>query len=184
MFDHDGKFNDDDGIGEAQVPLWEPYTDLSRETMKMVNLERLSKDKNMKPLLKMRRPTERTTVGSVSGRNSVSSSTTSTFERHHSKGSLIEQHRVSEQHQTWSSGQQSRRSRSRSRSGSRSRSKSKSSSSSSSSSSSGSSSPSRRLTSSGGLSLRELNDRLERYIQHVSLTPESNVTHIYRETVR
>ena len=171
MFDHDGKFNDDDGIGEAQVPLWEPYTDLSRETEKMVNLDRLSKDKNMKPLLKMRRPTERTTVGSMSGRNSVSSSATSTFERHHSRGSLIEQHRVSEQ-QTWSSGQQSRRSRSRSKS------------SSSSSSSSGSSSPARRLTSSGGLSLRELNDRLERYIQQVSLTPESNVTHIFRETVR
>merc|ERR1712066_571167 len=56
-------------------------------------------------------------------------------------------------------------------------------SSSSSSSSSGGSSPARRLSSSGGLSLRELNDRLERYIQQVSLTPASNVTHIYRETV-
>ena len=181
MFDYNFLDDDDvDGIGEAQVPLWEPYTDLSRETMKMVNLDRLSKDKNMKPLLKMRRPTERTTVGSMSGRNSVSSSATSTFERQHSKGSVIEhrvsEHRVSEQHQTWSSsGQQSRRSRSRSKS---------SSSSSSSSSGSGSSSPGRRLTSSGGLSLRELNDRLERYIQQVSLTPESNVTHIFRETVR
>ena len=169
MFDHDGKFNDDDGIGEAQVPLWSPHTDLGRETEKMVNLDKLSKDKNMKPMLKMRRPTERTTVGSMSGRNSVSSSATSTFERHHSRGSLIEQHRVSEQHQSWSSGQQARRSRD---------------SSSSSSSSSGSGSPARRLTSSGGLSLRELNDRLERYIQQVSLTPESNVTHIFRETVR
>ena len=163
MFDYDGKFNEDDGIGEAQVPLWRPHTDLSRETEKMVGLENITKDKNRKPVLKMRRPTEmRSSVASISGR----SSTSSTMERQRSSSAVTEQ-RVMEQH--WSSGLQTRRTHSQS---------------SSSSSSSGSSSPARRISSSGGLSLRELNDRLERYIQQVSLAPGSNVTHIYRETVR
>ena len=157
VFDYDGKFNEDDGIGEAQVPLWRPVTDLSRETEKMVVLDTVTKDKNRKPVLRMRRPTEmRTSVASVSGRSSASS----TIERQQSSSTVTEQ-RVTEHHWT------SRRSRS-----------------SSSSSSSGSSSPTRRITSSGGLSLRELNDRLERYIQQVNLTPDTNVTHIYRETVR
>lgn len=182
MFDHDGKFNDDDGIGEAQVPLWVPHTDITRETEKMVALDSITRDKNRKPVLKIRRPSEmRTSVASVSGRSSASS----TMERHQeyrSGGASSQSMTVQEsgysaatrsltsgvsetrEHQ-WSSHQTTRRS-------------------SSSSSSSGSSSPARMSSSSGGLSLRELNDRLERYIERISLTPDSNITHVYRETVR
>eukprot|EP00091_Calanus_sinicus_P012201 TRINITY_DN2768_c0_g1_i5.p1 TRINITY_DN2768_c0_g1~~TRINITY_DN2768_c0_g1_i5.p1 ORF type:complete len:376 (-),score=127.47 TRINITY_DN2768_c0_g1_i5:1050-2135(-) len=190
------RFSANDGIGEVQVPLWPPSVDLAMETDRWEDLEKITSDKNKKPILKQKRPAamrSHSTASSVSsvrssisskhdagratvnsmhdvGRSSVSSMqdigrTTSGQGFHQERsgsgfnqgGSYhYEEHTTTSTHQTGND--------------------------SSSSSSSGNSTPARRPTTlSGNLSLHELNNRLERYIQQIRLEPEGNPTIINYE---
>eukprot|EP00090_Calanus_glacialis_P010894 TRINITY_DN1935_c0_g1_i5.p1 TRINITY_DN1935_c0_g1~~TRINITY_DN1935_c0_g1_i5.p1 ORF type:complete len:663 (-),score=240.20 TRINITY_DN1935_c0_g1_i5:156-2144(-) len=192
------RFSANDGIGEVQVPLWPPSVDLAMETDRWEELEKITSDKNKKPILKQKRPAamrSHSTASSVSsvrssisskhdagrasvnsmhdvGRSSVSSMqdvgrATSGQGFHHQESSgtgfnqggsyQYEEHTTTSTHQTTGN-------------------------TSSSSSSSGNSTPARRPTTlSGNLSLHELNNRLERYIQQIRLEPEGNPTIINYE---
>lgn len=202
------RFSANDGIGEVQVPLWPPSVDLAMETDRWEELDKITSDKNKKPILKQKRPAamrSHSTASSVSsvrssisskhdagratvnsmhdvgrssvssmhdvGRSSVSSMhdvgrATSGQGFHHQESSgtgfnqggsyHYEEHTTTSTHQTGNT--------------------------SSSSSSSGNSTPARRPTTlSGNLSLHELNNRLERYIQQIRLEPEGNPTIINYE---
>jgi len=192
------RFSANDGIGEVQVPLWPPSVDLAMETDRWEELDKITSDKNKKPILKQKRPAamrSHSTASSVSsvrssisskhdagrasvntmhdvGRSSVSSMhdvgrATSGQGFHHQESSgtgfnqggsyHYEEHTTTSTHQATGN-------------------------TSSSSSSSGNSTPARRPTTlSGNLSLHELNNRLERYIQQIRLEPEGNPTIINYE---
>jgi len=196
------RFSQNDGIGEVQVPLWPPNLDLGAETDKWEELEKITTDKNKKPILKQKRPTA---MRSHSNASSVSSSVRSSISSLHEAGrptssqsfhqetsygtgfnqgsagftqgstryslggtgynqggNYHHEEHTTIQHQTSHVGEAT--------------------SSSSSSNSSGNTTPARRPTSlSGNLSLHELNNRLERYIQQIRLEPETNPTTITYE---
>jgi len=191
------RFSANDGIGEVQVPLWPPNVDLTVETDRFEEMDKITMDKNKKPILKQKRPSamrSHSTASSVSsvrssvssmheagrpsvntshdvGRSSVSSMhevgrATSGHSYHHQEssgtgfgqgGTYHYEHTTTSSHQATGN-------------------------TSSSSDSSGNSTPARRPTTlSGNLSLHELNNRLERYIQQIRLEPESNPTIINYE---
>jgi len=191
------RFSANDGIGEVQVPLWPPNVDLTVETDRFEEMDKITMDKNKKPILKQKRPSamrSHSTASSVSsvrssvssmheagrpsvntshdvGRSSVSSMhevgrATSGHSYHHQESSgtgLGQGGTYHYEHTTTSSHQATGNT-------------------SSSSDSSGNSTPARRPTTlSGNLSLHELNNRLERYIQQIRLEPEGNPTIINYE---
>ena len=72
VYDQD-TISKDDGLGEVQVPLWNIH-DLEAGVENTVELGKLTRGKDNKPILAMRRPTD------MSGRSSISSQY-STMER-------------------------------------------------------------------------------------------------------
>jgi len=193
------RFSANDGIGEVQVPLWPPNVDLTVETDRFEDMDKITMDKNKKPILKQKRPStmrSHSTASSVSSvRSSVSSmhdagrptvNTSHDVERSsvssmHGVGRATTGHTYHHQESSgtgYGLGQggtyhyEQTTTTSRQTTGNTS----------SSSDSSGNSTPARRPTTlSGNLSLHELNNRLERYIQQIRLEPEGNPTIINYE---
>jgi len=193
------RFSANDGIGEVQVPLWPPNVDLTVETDRFEDMDKITMDKNKKPILKQKRPStmrSHSTASSVSSvRSSVSSmhdagrptvNTSHDVERSsvssmHGVGRATSGHTYHHQESSgtgYGLGQggtyhyEQTTTTSRQTTGNTS----------SSSDSSGNSTPARRPTTlSGNLSLHELNNRLERYIQQIRLEPEGNPTIINYE---
>jgi len=183
VYDKD-TFGKDDGIGEIQIPLWQ--VDLDIETDNTMELSAVTKGKDNKPVLIARRPPG--DAGSISSRSSVTSliggantggwnverNSASSYQAgntgYHSQAYSQEQH-------TYTSGSTVRESSHSSAHGSRlgSRRSSSSSSSDEEARRSVSHSSTSYTTStggySGGMSLHELNNRLERYITQIQLNP-------------
>merc|ERR1719228_1053306 len=71
------RFSANDGIGEVQVPLWPPNVDLTVETDRFEELEKITMDKNKKPILKQKRPSAMRSHSTASSVSSVRSSVSS-----------------------------------------------------------------------------------------------------------
>jgi len=165
VFDKD-TFSKDDGIGEVQVPLWN-IADLESETMNTMQLMEITKDANNKPKLLARRP---------DASKSFSSSRSSTIERHHASESRqsyagqtgYQHYEQSSFSQQYGSGYNTGAIAGSTRTSTTTRQDS-------SSSSSDEETVMRRTVSGGqgGLSLHELNNRLEKYIRQINLNPDT-----------
>jgi len=160
VYDKD-TFSKDDGLGEVQVPLWN-IIDLEAETMNTMELAEITKDSNNKPKLWARRP---------DASKSFSSSRNSTLEKHTTSGnrssyagqgyhSHYEQSSYSQSHSYSNAGAIAGSPRTNPGQES-------------SSSSSDEEDVTRRTVSAGGLSLHELNNRLEKYIRQINLNPDT-----------
>jgi hypothetical protein len=71
------RFSANDGIGEVQVPLWPPDVDLAMETDRWEELDKITSDKNKKPILKQKRPAAMRSHSTASSVSSVRSSISS-----------------------------------------------------------------------------------------------------------
>merc|ERR1711971_838058 len=169
----------DDGIGDIQIPLWQ--VDLDIETDNTMELSAVTKGKDNKPVLIARRPPG--DAGSISSRSSVTSligqgsnaggwnverNSASSYQA----GNTGYHSSYSQEQHTYTSGSTVRESSHSSAHGSRLGSSSSSSDEEARRSVSHSSTTYTTSTGySGGMSLHELNNRLERYINQIQLNP-------------
>jgi len=174
VFDKD-TFGKDDGIGEIQIPLW--TVDLDIETDATMELSPVTKGKDNKPILIARRPPG--DAGSISSRSSVTSligqgganaggwrEERHSYSSHQAGNTAYQQSSYTQEQSYQQTSSSTRHSSHRSRK-------------TSSSSSSGDEARLRQQTytpappaSSGGMSLYELNNRLEKYIRQIQLNPD------------